>query len=1169
MKFWLLLFLASTAWAQVNAPQTPVEKQVDAKLSPSLQPVADVPGLPRVLLIGDSVSIGYTLRVRAALRGRANVHRVPTNAGPSSKGVAEIDRWLGDGKWDVIHFNFGLHDVRLLKPDEINVPRDRYEANLRAIVTRLQRTGATLIWATTTPAPPKPRAGQYPRNPDDIAAYNAIAARTMAEHGVRINDLHAAVLPRIRELQPEDDVHFNSQGSDVLGAQVAAAIAAVLPALEAARSRPPTLAAEPKITQVEPRVWSCEYESRTLGLPMRFLVVLPEGATRTSAPLPTIYFLHGRGRHERSLFEYESTRQRVMASPCAVVLPRGRDGWYVNSPVIPADRYADHLDEVMALAERHFPLGRGAGSRAIGGWSMGGYGAAYTAARRGDFAALAPIIGILDYPRAPVADPGQNYALQPRFGIDPAAWRLLNPRLLLPRLRATPLFVAYADKAAERQMNEDFIADARAAGVPVEVLKMSGGHTFPMVEQGLPAAFSFMEKHLIARHSSGGPAPGEFVTVRGLAELRGHLARNGAKVKLAPGAYRLDSAGAEIFLHFTGSDSHFDFTGVRLEVDTAQFARFKAGINLLQLSGDRIVLQGLELETLGDWPPPGGCRAISLLGRGVVVRDVSLRLSGSYPYGYGSFFGIGSGATINPQKQNGIRIGGIDNQVINCRVVMRCFGHAIFLRGAQNALVRDCTVEGALRKTDDILAESSGPAFALGFKQYTGPRIPAGEMISLSEDGIRAYPNDPATGRRTQDIRVENCRVSRMRRGICLAYAGGRNHVTGCEVTESERVAYHIQSDTTIRDSRGDALYSQILDISTAGAKRSDVDLTVLDSRDFYGHTVLATIGGTGHQVTLREAAPGFLPPALSVEVGQARSGPGEVAAAVRAAGIELNNINRAAVVLHPTTSGCTVASPGQVTDRGSDNRVNRAYVAVTEVPPARHPTIGTRFEPTDIVWDQPVYRNTFDDAAALREWRLEGGKAMAVRDGRLILESPPGATSPEDNRGHLVCWLTREIPPDFLLEFAFRPHDRKQGLAIVFFSARGDGGRSIFDPSLKPRDGTFLQYLRGDLDNYHISYWAGDRGTANVRKNRGFQFVGVGDDLVAAAPAEVFQTIRVYKRGGKIRLTVDGVIAAAFEDDGKTHGPVWTHSGWIGLRQMGHTLRGEYEHVTVWPLRP
>ncbi len=55
--------------------------------------------------------MGYTLpRARAARRPRHNVHRPPENCGDSARGVASLDKWLGAGKWDVIHFNFGLHD---------------------------------------------------------------------------------------------------------------------------------------------------------------------------------------------------------------------------------------------------------------------------------------------------------------------------------------------------------------------------------------------------------------------------------------------------------------------------------------------------------------------------------------------------------------------------------------------------------------------------------------------------------------------------------------------------------------------------------------------------------------------------------------------------------------------------------------------------------------------------------------------------------------------------------------------------------------------------------------------------------------------------------------------------------------------------------------------------
>lgn len=119
--------------------------------------VADDPKLPRVLLIGDSVSRGYTLAARKALAGRANVHRAPENCGPTSNGLKKLDVWLGGGKWDVIHFNFGIHD-RATKPAD-------YEQHLEAIVTRLKATGARVIWASTTPIPPDTKDGRLPRLP--------------------------------------------------------------------------------------------------------------------------------------------------------------------------------------------------------------------------------------------------------------------------------------------------------------------------------------------------------------------------------------------------------------------------------------------------------------------------------------------------------------------------------------------------------------------------------------------------------------------------------------------------------------------------------------------------------------------------------------------------------------------------------------------------------------------------------------------------------------------------------------------------------------------------------------------------------------------------------------------------------------------------------------------
>ena len=180
--------------------------------------VKDDPKLPRVLLIGDSVSRGYTQPTRAALAGVANVHRAPANCGPTASGVKNLEVWLGVGKWDVIHFNFGIHDR--------GTPAADYVQRLEAIVARLEKTGARLVWASTTPIPDNPAQEQTARS---IVEKNALAAEVMRKHGIPTDDLFAAITPRLADLQNPNDVHFTGAGYEFLGARVAAAIRAALP----------------------------------------------------------------------------------------------------------------------------------------------------------------------------------------------------------------------------------------------------------------------------------------------------------------------------------------------------------------------------------------------------------------------------------------------------------------------------------------------------------------------------------------------------------------------------------------------------------------------------------------------------------------------------------------------------------------------------------------------------------------------------------------------------------------------------------------------------------------------------------------------------------------------------------------------------------------------------
>ena len=196
-----------------------------------MDPIEDQPGLPRVLLIGDSISIGYTLPTRELLKGKVNLHRIPTNGGPTVKGLQQIESWLGRKKWDVIHFNWGLHDLKYMGPKgenlfpkekggKVQVPIEDYEKNLDSLVRRLKKTNAKLIWRNTTPVPP----GSKGRHVGDSIKYNAAAERVMIRHGIPTHDLFTPSRERMKEIMLPANVHYTKVGSKALAESVAKVI---------------------------------------------------------------------------------------------------------------------------------------------------------------------------------------------------------------------------------------------------------------------------------------------------------------------------------------------------------------------------------------------------------------------------------------------------------------------------------------------------------------------------------------------------------------------------------------------------------------------------------------------------------------------------------------------------------------------------------------------------------------------------------------------------------------------------------------------------------------------------------------------------------------------------------------------------------------------------------
>ena len=193
--------------------------------------------LPRALLIGDSISIGYTPHVVAALQGKVEVSHHKGNAQHTGTGLKMLERWIGGKQWDVIHFNWGLWDLcyrhsgskvqgrRDKGKGKLTISLEQYEKNLDQLASRLKKTRARLIWAHTTTVPE----GEAGRKVGDDDRYNEAAARVMKKHGIEINDLNA-----LSDSFPSGlftaagNVHFKTEGSKRLGQAVAGKITAAL-----------------------------------------------------------------------------------------------------------------------------------------------------------------------------------------------------------------------------------------------------------------------------------------------------------------------------------------------------------------------------------------------------------------------------------------------------------------------------------------------------------------------------------------------------------------------------------------------------------------------------------------------------------------------------------------------------------------------------------------------------------------------------------------------------------------------------------------------------------------------------------------------------------------------------------------------------------------------------
>lgn len=186
---------------------------------------------PNILIIGDSISLGYTPFVQQEVPNVSHNGACsyfldkttgPTNAGSSKRAAACINIWLSQGNYQIVHFNTGMHDTRDCGNGPL-VSLSDYLMNLQTILDAIRASGAKPIFATTTPV----EYGVYCHSNSVIAEYNQAAIVMMQSQGVQIDDLYSYMLPVQSQYHLLHNIHFTKEGYEFLSDRVSYSISRI------------------------------------------------------------------------------------------------------------------------------------------------------------------------------------------------------------------------------------------------------------------------------------------------------------------------------------------------------------------------------------------------------------------------------------------------------------------------------------------------------------------------------------------------------------------------------------------------------------------------------------------------------------------------------------------------------------------------------------------------------------------------------------------------------------------------------------------------------------------------------------------------------------------------------------------------------------------------------
>lgn len=443
------------------------------------------------------------------------------------------------------------------------------------------------------------------------------------------------------------------------------------------------------------------------------------------------------------------------------------------------------------------------------------------------------------------------------------------------------------------------------------------------------------------------------IEVSTLSELRAVVRKSDQTIVMRPGRYTLtDLPLGSRDLPCSGSNNTIDLSDVHVTVPVGTTRR-----SYITISGNNNVFQGGTFE---DTYPSGlkevtdfsdynqnrstlarglsGSAVLSVSGDENTIADTKLTIRGSFPYGYGSIYGIGADNIYGLDKRCGILLKGKRNIVDGCEVQQRAFGHGIYMQSpADESVIKNCLVEGSMRPSRDLYLETDprdlparsnyqlpdlakrgrgrrgsrnrsrdgernekGSENENGGKEMATP-IPQGIMIPLSEDGIRVYT-------RGGSVTVENCTVKKMRGGIRL-YLASHATVTNSTAIDCGHTNFNLPTGGKLTGSTGNFAYGPLSDFRLSKS-RQDIELTILPSPHAVGPHNLADILGSNHNIILHRTK-GPLDTNLRPIVIQGDDS-------------TIRNETEYPIVLQLSASGNTVTSLGPVTDLGSNNKVSR-----------------------------------------------------------------------------------------------------------------------------------------------------------------------------------------------------------------------------------------------------